>query len=615
MIEEKAEQIFHLEGDTKKNGRSSQKRSIKFRLLSIMILMLSGSILLVSSLSYSQYTQDFHRQSVQNILQITEQVSYNISTYLDEIFRLAQAPYYNDALMDLLSSPGPDTELGRLEKRREIEEYLNEMMITPRQDIISAFLIADEIYHGGRYSVSTDDSVSPSEYGWYQEALSSNRAVFVPAHTEQLIKNPKFKVFSFAKRLNKISNPSVSVGVIKVDANYNGIENVMKKVDLGPGGSIFIIDRNENIVFQSDPSPDPLHFYRISQTASDHALTVTLDDREWLLTFSDVSPADWTVLTVNAISDLNRNALKTRNFTFLIAFVCAAFASIILLLYCNSFLNPLMRIISLMKEVRQGNMQVSFPETREDEIGELGSTFNQMLGKINRMVREVYEAKLLQNEAQMNAFYSQIRPHFLFNTLNMISMMIQTSKYEMAVDNIDRLSDLLRQMAHLNQEITVKQELSLLEDYLSIQANRYRDRLFYTFAVDPSLYAYKIPALIFQPIVENTILHGCEKKKGATHILIESTAEKEFLLFRIQDDAGGISPAKLLEIQKMLDDSAPGLFSQESGNGRKSSIGLVNVQQRIRIKYGSSFGLSIISSPGKGTSVMIKLPPYGGKGA
>ena len=171
-----------------------------------------------------------------------------------------------------------------------------------------------------------------------------------------------------------------------------------------------------------------------------------------------------------------------------------------------------MHIISLMKDVRQGNLQVSFPETRDDEIGELGSTFNQMLGKINRMVKEVYEARLLQNEAQMNAFYSQIRPHFLFNTLNMISMMIQTSKYDMAVANIDRLSDLLRQMAHLNQEITLKQELSLLEDYLSIQSNRYRNRLYYTIDVDPSLHAYRIPALIFQPIVENTILHGCERK-------------------------------------------------------------------------------------------------------
>ena len=114
--------------------------------------------------------------------------------------------------------------------------------------------------------------------------------------------------------------------------------------------------------------------------------------------------------------------------------------------------------------------------------------------------KEVYEARLLQNEAQMNAFYSQIRPHFLFNTLNMISMMIQTSKYDMAVANIDRLSDLLRQMAHLNQEITLKQELSLLEDYLSIQSNRYRNRLYYTIDVDPSLHAYRIPALISNPL-------------------------------------------------------------------------------------------------------------------
>ena len=590
-----------------------QKRTIKFRLLSITIFLLFSSILLVSSLSYSQYTQDFHKQSVQNILQITEQVSYNIETYLDEIFRLVEAPYYNDRLMNLLSSSIPATELEKLEKRREIEDYLNEMMITPRQDIISAFLISDEIYHGGRYSVSTDDSACPAEYFWYQEALSTNHAVFVPAHTEQLIKNPRFKVFSFVKRLNKISNPAISVGVIKIDANYNGIEKVMEKVDLGPGGSIFIIDQNQNIVFNGNSQMDPLQFYKISQSREEQALTVTLDGKEWLLTFADIPLADWTVLTVNAVKDLNWEALQTRNFTFLIAFACAIFSSIILLLFCNSFLNPLMKIISLMKEVRQGNLQVSFPETRTDEIGELGSTFNQMLGKINRMVKEVYEARLLQNEAQMNAFYSQIRPHFLFNTLNMISMMIQTSKYDMAVTNIDRLSDLLRQMAHLNQEIPLKQELDLLEDYLSIQSNRYRNRLYYVFAIDPSLYPYKIPALIFQPIVENTIIHGCEKKKEPTHILIDSICEQDFLLFRIQDDAGGIPETKLNEIRRMLESPYATSFSASHSNGRKASIGLVNVHQRIQIKFGNSYGLSISSSYGSGTSVFIKLPPYNGK--
>ncbi len=590
------------------NGKLAPiKKSIRFRLLSITILLIFCSVLFVSVLSYSQYTQDFHEQSVQNILQITKQVSYNLSTYLDEIFRLSEAPYYNDDLMRLLAAPAPATALEKLEKRRKIEDYLNEMMITPRKDIISAYIISDEIYHGGRYSVSTDETAAPSQYSWYEKALSSNRAVFVPAHMEQLIKNPRFKVFSFVKRLNKISNPSVSTGVIKIDANYTGIESILKNVDLGPGSAIFIIDQNKNIVFGSTSELDPIAFYNQIETARGQLPAPTLEVKDYLLTFASVSPADWTVLTVKSIRELNRNAVMTRNFTFLAAFFCAAAASIILLLFINSFLMPLMQIISLMKEVRKGNMQVAFPETRSDEIGELGMTFNQMLRKINQMVEEVYEAKLLQNEAQMNAFFSQIRPHFLFNTLNMISLMIQTQKQELAVSMIDKLGNLMRKLVHLDREICLKEELALLDDYLCIQANRYKNRLFYQVDIPPELYSYMIPSLIFQPIVENTVIHGCERKRGATHIKITSSVSEDCLLFMISDDAEGIPVDKLEKIRNKLSSAVP-LSDLLPETGRKSGIGLMNVNKRIQIKYGEAYGITIDSVLQKGTTVCIRLP-------
>lgn len=585
----------------------STKKSIRFRLLSITILLIFGSVLLVSVLSYSQYTRDFHAQSVQNILQITKQVSYNLSTYLDEIFRLSEAPYYNDDLMKLLAAPAPDTDLEKLEKRRIIENYLNEMMITPRKDIISAYLLSDEIYHGGRYSVSTDENVNLSDYSWYGQALSSNQAVFVPAHTEQLIKNPKFRVFSFAKRINKISNPSVPIGVIKVDANYTGIESIMKNVDLGAGGSIFIIDRNQNIVYGNTSAGNVLDFYRLAEITGNNYQPATLENGDYLLTYAPVSPADWMVLTVNSIRELNRNAFLTRNFTFVEAFLCAALASLILLLLINSFLTPLMRIIALMKEVRRGNMQVSFPETRSDEIGELGSTFNQMIQKINQMVSEVYEAKLLQKEAQMNAFFSQIRPHFLCNTLNMISLLIQTGKTETAVSMTDRLGNLMRRMVHLDMEIRLAEELSLLDDYLCIQANRYKDRLYYQFDIPEELHSYPIPALLFQPVIENTVIHGCEKKRGVTHIMITAAFCENHLLFTVRDDADGMSPERLREVRERLNAASPAA-ALPSGAGRTDGVGLTNIEKRIRIKYGEAYGITIDSVWMKGTAVYIRLP-------
>lgn len=583
-----------------------RRTTIKFKLLSITILLILCSVLLVSILSYSQYTKDLEAQTARATRQTAEQAAYNLGTYLDELFRLANAPYYNEDLMRVLSEASPDSELGKLEKRREIEEYLNGMMITPRKDIISAYIISDEIYHGGRYYVSTDDQTPPSSYGWYRQAVESDKPVFVPAHTEQLILSPRFRVFSVAKRINKLTNAAEYVGVIKVDANYSGIEAILRRVSMGADGGVFIIDRSGTAVYASRTDADPVLLFQTLQSGAVAEQTAVINGKPYLLTATPVPPADWTILTMNSLEELNAGAQQVRNFTFLMAFICSLFAIIILYIFTSEFLRPLTSIIQLMKEVRKGNLTVTFPERREDEIGELGSTFNSMIQRINGMVREVYEAKLLQNEAQINAFYSQIRPHFLFNTLNMISLMIRCGKSEDAAENLEQLSDLLRAMVHLDKEITLGEEISLLRAYLHIQSSRYQSRLSYTIDISKEWYDYRIPALLFQPVVENAVIHGCEQKMGETHISIQAGLCGQGLLFTVSDNAEGMDAETLERVRAKLSSENPVLTEKEASS--RSGVGLVNVNRRIKIKFGEEYGLTVDSKPGEGTLIRLLLP-------
>ena len=167
-----------------------------------------------------------------------------------------------------------------------------------------------------------------------------------------------------------------------------------------------------------------------------------------------VKSADWTIVAVNSLDELTKNAQKTRDFTFLLATLSSLSAILVLLIFTHSFLKPLMGIVQLMKEVRKGNFQVSFSSKRNDEIGYLGDSFNAMVKTINdniekntELAKKVYEAEMLHTEAQLHALQSQIKPHFLYNTLNMISMQIQVGRLEQAVDNIEKLHRLLRGMA------------------------------------------------------------------------------------------------------------------------------------------------------------------------
>ncbi len=611
--------------------------SIRLKLLSITIVLIISSVVAVSLLSYQRYTIDFQAQSAVRIQQTIEQLSYNIESYLDDLNRLSLAPLYNTDLMNALEQPAPDTDLAKLEKRRLIETYLDNMMVIPRKDILSVYILSDEIYRGGRYSASVDNTVRYQDFDWYKQALATENVIFVPAHMEQFVSTPRFKIFSLVKSIRSLKVNSDIIGVIKVDANYTGIELLCNKVNMGKDGGLFIMDQNRNVIFSSlkDRPLEDL-YQQIINSKKPYTIT-KIDDKNYLLNAITIQSANWTVVALNSIDELNQGAIQTRKITYLLAIACSLLAILVMLVFTNSFLNPLFQIIQLMKEVKRGNFQVEFPEQRRDEIGYLGSSFNTMIQRINymmqentRLVTEVYEARILQKEAQINALYSQIRPHFLYNTLNMISLLIQCNRADDAVDNINKLSSLLRGMIHVPKEIPVETEINLLVSYLGIQASRFSGRLEYQIDIDPRVSKYKIPSLIFQPVVENSIIHGCEKRKEKTLVQIYSTLEDDSLIFHIEDNAGGIDPDRLARLRQRLAGqgtetrllsasvaplpdalgaaAADEKTTQQAANDGEGGIGLVNVNRRIKIEFGERYGLEIDSEPGRGTHVRIILP-------
>jgi two-component system sensor histidine kinase YesM len=595
--------------------------NLKAKLLTITILLLLGSVLAVSSLSYYKYTQNFQKQSADNVQQTIVQLSYNIQFYLDELFQLSNEPYYNDTLMAQLEQGKPDTALGQYEKTQSVEKVLNDMIVNPRKDILSVYILSDTIYRGGVYSASVDYNAGYKSYDWYQKALATDSAVFVPTHLEEMISNPKYKVFSIVKRINSLSGSGRVLGVIKVDADYSVIESICGKIKTGEAGALFIADGNDAVIYSSAKGKSLDTVYGEVKAHKSPFIT-TYNGAKYLVNFTQIPSANWTVVEMNSLNELNRGAAATRNATFLLAFACALLAIIILLIFTQSFLKPLMKIVRLMKEVQNGNLRVEFPGQRSDEIGYLGSSFNSMVSRINgmmeenvKLVTEVYEAKLLQSEAQMSALQSQIRPHFIHNTLNMISLMMQCGRNGEAIDNINKLSDLMRGMTNFDKDIPLEKEISLLDSYLGIQSSRYGGRLEYDIEVDNSLYSYVVPALTFQPIVENSVIHGCEKRKEPTHIRITSQAQDDFLVFLVEDDAGGIGAEKLARLREKLSGAGNGTAQPEpDASGRSGGIGLVNVNRRLKIRFGECYGLEVESAEGRGTRVTIRLPKPAGKG-
>ncbi|WP_195421589.1 sensor histidine kinase [Faecalicatena contorta] len=587
-------------------------RSIRFTLTVVVAVLILISVFLSSMLSYARYAKDSERQSSVQTQQTLEQLAYNINNYLDELFRLTTYLYYdNTVINEFEKSSGNEVE--RLQKRRIIENYLDQIMIMPRKDVLNVFVITDEIYYSGRMPKSIDHSIDYSGYDWYKDALQNKKSAFIPPHLEQIVSYPKNTVFSIVKPLKSIQNIAKVIGVIKVDASYSGISEIAEKVKMGNDGGVFIIDSQKNLIYSSIKT-EKIDLLSDTALIADNSWTQKIDGTEYLMNTANVKNSDWTIVSVNSLEELTANARQTRDFTLLLATISSLSAIIVLLIFANRFLQPLLEIVQLMKEVRKGNFQVHFLSKRQDEIGYLGDSFNSMVQTINENIQrntqlatQVYEANALHTQAQLNALQSQIKPHFLYNTLNMISMQIQLGKSEQAVDNIDKLHQLLRGMAKWNREVTLANEYSVLDCYLGIQRSRFEERLEYELSLEKELYYQYILAFILQPIVENAIIHGLEKQRAKTRITVNGFTEGQFTFFIVADTGKGMTDEQLTALKEKLEQAASRPQSY-SAPGTDGHIGLENVSNRIKLHYGSQYGIHINSEPDAGTRVTVKLP-------
>ena len=219
------------------------------------------------------------------------------------------------------------------------------------------------------------------------------------------------------------------------------------------------------------------------------------------------------------------------------------------------------------------------------------------------MAKEIYQAQYLAKEAQYNSLCSQIRPHFLYNTLNTISLLIKCEEYDTAIRAIESFSAFLGGVMNVSKDISLQKELDICQAYLKLVQLRYQDRLQYDISVSAELYSEQIPSLTIQPLIENAIKYACEQNRGQTVIHIVSCVSQDRYSIQVSDNGPGIKPETLESLQQRI--STPS--HDEAEPAHVGNIGLVNIAKRLRLKYGNSASLDILSSD-SGTTVSISLP-------
>lgn len=285
---------------------------------------------------------------------------------------------------------------------------------------------------------------------------------------------------------------------------------------------------------------------------------------------------------------------------WLVVMMCTIGIAGIIAVLVYAMARPIKRLSGAMSQVQEGDFTVRVPNRRKDEIGELTDSFNYMVDKINTLIRQVYQEKIAQKNAEVQALQAQINPHFLYNTLDSVNwMLIDREEYDIS-DIIISLGSLMRYcIEDENAFVPLDREVEYVISYLKIQKNRLEDKLEYQVQVDNALREEKVPKLILQPMVENAITHGIEprRQKGKVSILIRDAGEE--ILVTVEDDGIGMTPEQLNHLKEELPD-----LEKEGHTG----IGLRNVDRRIRLHYGEQYRIRIESVYGEGTSIHLRIP-------
>lgn len=294
----------------------------------------------------------------------------------------------------------------------------------------------------------------------------------------------------------------------------------------------------------------------------------------------------------------NQRAL-TKNLIF-IALIMIIAATILTILVSRGLTKPLDKLMQTIERIKGGETHLRVDIHNRDEVGILGQSFNEMLDQMEVLISQEYETKLLLNRAEYKALQAQINPHFLYNTLDTMSSIAQIQNCPEVSGLSQSLSNIFRYSLDMkNPFSTVAKEIVHLKNYIYVMNVRMRDNVKYTFDIDETVLQDTVPRISIQPLVENALNHGLRNTRGEKEVIVCAQVREGNLWISVQDNGVGMDAAKVNEILEKND-----INLVEKG----SSIGLNNINARMKMLYGKEYGIHVESEVGKGTRIYLKIP-------
>lgn len=404
---------------------------------------------------------------------------------------------------------------------------------------------------------------------------------------------------------DKESWETIGYLVMRVDENRLSevFEDTLREVD----ARSFIVDSDGVIVSSKVTSElsrkiDDEEFVWKLQEKRGETFPIVWDRKKQIVNCAEIIGTDWQIVSVVPESFFRVDSKQLYIKLLITASVCILFSLAISFIVAFSILTPVNHIICAMKDYEDEDSDIMIQDIGNDELTFMSQTFNQMVFRLNQMISDIRGYELQKRKLEIQTLQAQINPHFIANTLNMISS-IAAVKNETGIENISNsLVDLLRDCIQTDERfVTVENEISMLQSYINIQDYRMFGKFTVQMQIDPQILPCMMPHLVLQPIVENSIIHGIlalKSKRG--QISIKGYREGDMLCFSVADNGKGMTEEEIRNV----------LYEEKNNRerGRFNSIGVSNINKRLQLLFGSEYGLQIASSVNLYTTVIIRLP-------
>ncbi|WP_314586751.1 sensor histidine kinase [Paenibacillus terrigena] len=563
--------------------------TFRYKLMASYMLLVIVPVITIGYYAYNTSVQYVKEQTVQNVKSTLKQANDNVERRMKTVEQVDNQLYLDQSLQRALNKRYEPLESYQTVKDKIIPKLESALNLSPNNVVIDLLLHNEslpEIYDtetgedplldGKRYNLIHYHHIEQLDW------VRSFDDMPVDSIWMQVGSDSKFGNVSWLRKMMDFQTIK-PIGTMRITVKMDDLFGNLNYSDSRDGipGYFAVINVQNETVYENRSNPLPQHWQSEAEA--------------YMQIHEPIDGTKWRIMALVPLQELEHAAQKVKNVTLLVCLASFLVLVVISAIISNTFSKQISRIVRSLRAFQEGNFAKRVQYSGSDEFAQIAIAFNEMAENIEDLIQEVYISNLQKKEAELDALQAQIKPHFLYNTLSSISRLARLGETEKLHQMVTELAMFYRLTLNQGRSvIPIREEIQQVRSYIGIQKIKHVDRLDVSYDIQFSVLEYDTVKLILQPFVENALEHAMSEEP--LHIRIIAYQEEGTIVMKVIDNGVGMSEETVSKI-----------FGSK---GQSIGYGIRNVNERIKLQFGESFGITIESELGVGTTVRVVIPLY-----